>query len=120
MMTYFLDANGTDGTDLSLMDAVWEDGTRIPADDQAAIDAKEANLVTKEQAQTAAATIPGWASWTEAQALDWHDTNVAAALPVANLTEANAVLEDLATENRALIRMVLALRNAQWPDLEGS
>lgn len=62
--------------------------------------------------------IPNWASWDETTALNWHDTNIAANLPVANLTEANAVLADLETENRALVRMVIAMRNKLWPHLQ--
>lgn len=72
-----------------------------------------------ENAEAQAAAIPQWASWTEAQALDWHNTNITTQLPVANLTAANTVLQKLDAENRALIRMVLALRNKIWPNLQG-
>jgi len=74
----------------------------------------------EEGAKTKASAIPNWASWTEVEALNWHDTNIQNALPVANLTEANTVIQKLETENRALLRMVLALRNKVFPDLEGN
>ncbi len=67
-----------------------------------------------------AANIPQWASWTEAQALSWHDTNIGSLLPVANLAQANSVLAAMNTELRALIRMVIALRNYAFPRLQGN
>lgn len=70
-------------------------------------------------AQSQAAAIPQWAHWTEAQALAWHDENVAGRLPVSNLTQANAVLAAMNTELRALIRLCVALRNRTFPGLQG-
>jgi len=78
--------------------------------------------------------IPGWATWTEAEALAWATTNLvdqvtalAAVLPVANLTEANdalaeiyATLDKLVVAQQAQARMLIAIRNKLWPDLEGS
>ena len=61
----------------------------------------------KNNAKAQAAAIPSWSSWTEAETLDYIDTNVI------DLASAKVVI-------RAMARMVIALRNEQWPDLEGS
>ena len=84
----------------------------------------------QQQSRADAANIPGWASWTKEQALDWHDTNIADLLDNApTVTSQNAVqvlqglldiVRTLENENRALVRMVLAMRNELWPELEGS
>lgn len=70
-----------------------------------------------EQARQRILAIPDWATWTEDEALAWHDENIAAPVPFANLSEANAWAEKLKVENRALVRMVLALRDRVFPDL---
>ena len=84
----------------------------------------------EEAAETTVANIPGWATWTEAEALAWHDVNIAD--PIENapvVTSQNAVqvlqgvvdmLRIMEDENRALVRMALAMRNKIWPNLEGS
>lgn len=60
-----------------------------------------------------AANIPSWAGWTEEQALTWHDTNITTPLNAATtLAQAKAVMVVMAQENRALLRMLVALRNA--------
>jgi len=69
-------------------------------------------------AQSQASSIPGWATWDEATALAWFDTNIGDNLPVANLSEANAVLSDMATLQRNLVRLVIALRNKNFPNLQ--
>jgi hypothetical protein len=56
---------------------------------------------------TLAASIPGWATWTDAEVLDHIDSNVT------DLASAVVVL-------KALARMIVALRNRTWPNLEGS
>jgi hypothetical protein len=61
----------------------------------------------QEQADETAASIPNWATWTEAQALAWFDANV---------TDAETAIQ----VERALVRMALAMRNKLWPNLEGS
>ena len=82
-------------------------------------DAQQAEIV-QAASDSQAASIPAWASWSEAAALAWHDTNITNELPVANLTEANALLQTMATENRNMIRMIIAMRNKLWPNLEDS
>jgi len=71
-----------------------------------------------EAALSQAASIPQWAHWTEAQALAWHDENIAARLPISNLSQANAVLAAMNTELRALVRLYVALRNRFFPGLQ--
>jgi len=58
-------------------------------------------------ADSNSAAIPGWATWTEAEALDWLDANV-------------TDLASAVTALKALARMVVALRNKTWPYLEGA
>ena len=91
----------------------------------------------QQGAEGKAAAIPNWAMWTEEEALNWHDTNIQAPLgtvpDIDTLTPAqfnnNAqaimalyqdVLAKIEDENRAIVRMVVALRNKAWPGLEGS
>jgi len=52
------------------------------------------------------AAIPGWAHWTEQQVISYITANVT------DLASAKTVLI-------AMARMMVALRNAQWPGLEG-
>lgn len=90
----------------------------LTTEESAAYDALAAAETVQANAKVQAQNIPNWASWTEAEALAWHDANIANALPVANLSSANTVLARLEQENRALIRMVIALRNQAWSDLQ--
>jgi hypothetical protein len=131
------DASGTDGTDRAAMQVLYEyDGQQVaipgdvPGEDPTVITAavrtavlaelgiSEAEATVQDGAHGQAAAIPNWSSWSESEALTWHDTNITDALPVANLSEANAVLEKIAAENRAIVRFIVALRNEQWPGLE--
>lgn len=68
-------------------------------------------LTPEQQAAADAATapdrvraIPGWALWSEDQAVDWIAANVT------NLASAKVALT-------AMARMLVALRDAQWPTL---
>lgn len=82
-----------------------------------------------------AKNIPGWATWDETQAQTWHDdnirnpidqlkidvvniTNLATALPV--LVTIVDVLDKLGVEGWSEARMLIALRNKVFPNLEGS
>ena len=91
----------------------------IAAHNPAILTTEQTAVLVQTAAKAQAAAIPSWAAWTEAEALAWHDTNIANALPVANLAAANVVLGKLEQENRALVRMVIALRNQIWSDLQG-
>ena len=66
------------------------------------------------------AAVPGWAHWTVEQAGQWHTSNISNLLPVGNLAEANTLLANVDTELRAMSRMLIAMRNKLWPELEGS
>ena len=67
--------------------------------------ARNAGETAKKGAKAQAGGVPNWATWDEATALAWFDANVttaADALPVM----------------RAMIRLLVALRNETWPDLQ--
>jgi hypothetical protein len=68
---------------------------------------RDVELKRQMDAEASVASIPNWATWTETEALAWFDANVVDA-PTAIQVE------------RALVRLVLALRNKNWPNLEGS
>ena len=82
----------------------------------------------ERDADEAAANIPNWATWTAEQALNWHDTNIATPLNNApTVTNQNAVqvlqgvlniMSQIETENRAMVQMILAMRNKLWPRLQ--
>lgn len=71
---------------------------------QVILDAQDAVQVG---AKVQASSIPVWAGYTEAEALAYIDANVI------DLASAIIVI-------KALTRMVIALRNERWPDLEGN
>ncbi len=58
----------------------------------------------EDAAKTDAASIPNWATWDETQALDHIDANVI------DLASARVVL-------KAFARLLVALRDSQWPNL---
>ncbi len=58
----------------------------------------------ENQAVRRAESVPGWATWSEPDTLAWIDENVT------DLASAKQAL-------RAMSRMVIALRDAQWPGL---
>ncbi len=58
----------------------------------------------EDEAQANAAAIPNWATWDETQAQDYIDANVT------TLASARTVL-------KAFARLLVALRDAQWPNL---
>lgn len=92
--------------------------TIVNAHDHTQLSISEQIVQVEIDAITQAASIPNWATWDETTALNWFDTNIAGSLPVANLAGANAVLEDMATLQRNLVRMVIALRNKSFPNLQ--
>jgi uncharacterized membrane protein len=59
----------------------------------------------KDNAKTQFRNIPNWASWTEDETLTWFDANV---------TNASSALPVM----RNMIRMLIALRNEVYPDLQ--
>jgi hypothetical protein len=101
--------------DYTALVATWEDQVQlIPTeqeltDEYALYQAELAAQVAVEQvkagAKSQAQNVSNWASWDEAAALAWFDANVntaADALPVL----------------RAMVRMLIALRNEAYPDLQ--
>lgn len=65
-----------------------------------------------EGADSQARDIPDWASWTEAEVLAWLDANVE--------PEIGTIAPETYRAIRAIARMIVALRNKTWPQLEGS
>lgn len=98
------------------LEQAWADWQTLQ---QAALD-KRNDLQQKEQsAKVAAGKIPGWATWTEQQLLDWVNTNISSTQidAVTNLTEAKGILNKQSTAIVAMARMILAMRSKLWPDL---
>jgi hypothetical protein len=64
--------------------------------------------------------IPGWAHWDEETVLAWIDAHTSATQVngITDLETARAVLNDMATQLRALSRLCVALRNKVYPGLE--
>jgi hypothetical protein len=60
---------------------------------------------TRNAAKSAAGAIPNWATWTEAQAVAWINSNV---VDQATVT----------AEIAAMARLLVALRNETWPDMQ--
>ena len=103
-----------------------------PAEWQTYLTISDPAAAVGEASDTAAANIPNWATWTEAQVLAWFATNVdtplAATIPATiTLVQARSILASLqtimqamATADEAKARMIVALRNKTWPNLQGS
>lgn len=70
--------------------------------------------------QTQAQNIPNWASWTETDVLAWFEANVDSLLDLNPPSQAQvlAAVRQMRTAQKAMARMIVALRNAQWPQLE--
>lgn len=106
-----------DAATYTRLTATWFDARAIPT--EAELDAAWAVIVAERDAFAAkqvrdaaleasakvtAKNIPAWATFTESEAISYIQTNVT------DLTSAKTVLI-------ALARMVVHLRDAQWPDL---
>lgn len=123
-----------DASSYARLMATWFDPRAIPSEaelqtasdevdaaDTAAAQREATTAATRAAAKTNAAAIPSWATWDEAEVQAWIDgkfdqTTVDA---ISDLASAKAVIGDMATALRAMARMVIALRDAQWPDLGG-
>jgi hypothetical protein len=77
----------------------------VPIGDTATIAAYNTLIAIQTGAETAVLSIPNWAHWTEAETLSYIDTNVV------DLASAKIVL-------RAMARLLIALRNETWPNLQ--
>ena len=69
----------------------------------------ELNAEISASAKTDVQAIPNWAGWTETQVLDWMTTNLSSELSGTPNTE---------TALRSMARLLVALRNQAWPDLQ--
>lgn len=107
----------------------WNKAQTVPLD----LVSKSAALTRQTNARANAKAIPSWSSWTETETLTWIDTNIGqplvtgrANLP-ATLTLATAraaivtligIMDKMLIVLIALARMVVAMRNQIWPDLQ--
>lgn len=65
-----------------------------------------------------AKSIPNWATWTQAQADAWYQTNIRDPFTAATtLAAMKLVIGTMINVLWAVIQMVLALRDENWPDL---
>jgi hypothetical protein len=118
------------GIDSLLPDAQIESRLTTPATtDELAV------ISRSDNSRQNAKNIPNWATWDEATAQAWGETNIGTPLaqgrtnlPV-TLTLATTrlailqiitILDAMWTMQWALARMVIALRDKQWPDLPNS
>lgn len=78
------------------------------------------NEAVEAGAKTQAENVPGFATWTEQQGLDWIAANIGNTPidAITNLTEAKALMKKQATAFTALWRFTVAFRNKIFPDLQ--
>lgn len=89
---------------------------------QAVLDAHDGIDTASQRAESAdddLRAIPGWATWTEAQALAWWNSNLADAQvdAVANLADAKALMKKQNAAIKSMARMLIAMRNRMFPQL---
>jgi hypothetical protein len=77
-----------------------------------------AEIVRRRAAIESARNIPAWSTYTEAEADTWYQANIRAPFAAAaTLAAMKAVIGTIITVQWATIRLVLALRDHNWPDL---
>ena len=83
---------------------------------------EEAVQAVENGAESQAAGIPNFATWTEAEMLTWVDDNVGDTPidAITNLAEAKALMKKQATFMRASARFTAAFRNKLFPKLQDS
>lgn len=106
-----------DSSTYARLQQTWYDPRPVP--EEAALDQAYAEWVAEQEAlanleaahqqrqtsaKTSARNIPNWATWDEPTTVNWITTNVT------DLASAKTVL-------LAMARLLVALRDAQWPDL---
>lgn len=74
----------------------------------------------KAGAEAQVSGVPGFATWTEQQGLDWIDANIGDTPidAITNLAEAKALMKKQATAFAALWRFAVAFRNQIFPNLQ--
>ncbi len=74
----------------------------------------------QSEAEAQAKNVPGFASWTEQQGLDWIEANIGDTPidTITNLAEAKALMKKQATAITALWRFTVAFRNKIYPHLQ--
>lgn len=83
-------------------------------------DAETRMIAAFESAKTSAAAIPNWASWTQVDFQTWYNANISPTQinAVTSLAEAKPILLKQSAAIEALAKMVIAMRNQLWPDLQ--
>lgn len=63
--------------------------------------------------------VPGWSRWSEAEALDWWASNLddAQVESVETLADATALMKKQNAVLKSMARLLIALRNRQFPQL---
>lgn len=91
-------------------------GAQVVINAHAGIDPVEVRFAT---AEAAVRNVLGWATWTETQVLDWWNTNLSDAQvdAVANLADAKALMKKQNAGIKAMVRLLIAIRNRLWPQL---
>lgn len=66
-----------------------------------------------------AKNVPGYATWSENEALAWLDTHISDQKidAIGNLADAKILLKDISKAIRGITRIEIAIRNHLWPDL---
>lgn len=66
-----------------------------------------------------ARNVPGWASWDVDQALQWLDDNLSDSTidAMVSLADAKVVFKKMMIANRAIVQLLLAIRDKTWPGL---
>ena len=73
----------------------------------------------QEGAEQEAQAVPGWATWSSAQADAWYQNNVRDAFDAATtLAAMKAVIGTIIQVQWCIIRLLIALRNHTWPALQ--
>lgn len=87
---------------------------------KAGIADEEAVQAVENGAESQAAGIPNFATWTEAQMTAWIDANIGDTPidAITNLAEAKALMKKQATAFTALARFTVAFRNKLFPKLQ--
>ena len=80
------------------------------------IDTKQQNYLS---AETNAKNIPSWSTWSEADALSWIDSHISNTQidAIGSLADAKVVMKDQSQVMRAMVRMMIALRNRNFPGI---
>lgn len=83
-------------------------------------DAESRMVAAFASAKTNAAAVPSWATWSQADFQTWYNANISPTQinAITSLAEAKPILLKQSAAIEALGKMVIAMRNQLWPDLQ--